>query len=178
MTFEIRTDYDELHLEELQKVLDRALDRGIHQMAKRQHYMLGGAMIAGGLAIGSLGGLRIAFGVLACCAGVYLIDHGRRYFMYMSRKIRKKLDPAFTGNDYIVDDMGIQVINALSNTEYQYADCTRFIETEDNFYLIMSDNQGMILDKERVEGGSVDQLRDHLKQFCPVELEKMDFFKK
>ncbi len=178
MTFEIRTDYDELHLEELQKVLDRALDRGIHQMAKRQHYMLGGAVIAGGLAIGSVGGFRIAFGVLLCCLGVYLIDHGRRYFMYMSRKIRKKLDPAFTGNDYIVDDMGIQVINALSNTEYQYADCTRFIETEDNFYLIMSDNQGMILDKERVEGGSVDQLRDHLKQFCPVELEKMDFFKK
>ena len=42
----------------------------------------------------------------------------------------------------------------------------------------MSDNQGMILDKERVEGGSVDQLRAHLKEFCPVELEEMDFYKK
>ena len=177
MTFEIRTDYDEVHLEELQKVLDYALERGIGKMAKRQHYLLAGALIAGGLAVGSQGGLRSVFGVILCCTGVSMVDQGRRYFMYMSRKIRKKMDPAFTGNDYIVDEMGIQVINALGSTEYQYKDCIRLLETEGSFYLIMQDNQGMILDKERVEGGSVEELRAHLQQFCPVELEKPDLFK-
>ena len=95
--------------------------------------------------------------------------------MYMSRKIRKKMDPAFTGNDYIVDDMGMQVINALGSTEYEYEDCTRLIETDENIYLIMKDGQGMILDKAKVEGGSAEELLDYLKERCTPELEKMMF---
>lgn len=175
MAFEIRTDYDETHLEELQKVLDRALERGIDSMAKRQHYILAGALVAGGIAIATQGGLRTAFGVLLCGTGAYIFDHGKRYFMYMSRKIRKQMDPAFTGNDYIVDDMGMQVINALGSTEYEYEDCTRLIETRENIYLIMNDGQGIILDKSRVEGGSTEELLAHLKERCTVELEKMEF---
>ena len=175
MAFEIRTEYDEIHLEELQKVLDRALERGIDNMAKRQHYILAGALVLGGIAIATQGGLRTAFGLLICGTGAYIFDHGRRYFMYMSRKIRKKMDPAFTGNDYIVDDMGMQVINALGNTEYEYEDCTRLIETDENIYLIMKDGQGMILDKAKVEGGSAEELLDYLKERCTPELEKMMF---
>lgn len=175
MAFEIRTEYDEIHLEELQKVLDRALERGIDSMAKRQHYILAGALVAGGIAIATQGGLRIAFGLLLCGTGAYIFDHGRRYFMYMSRKIRKKMDPAFTGNDYIVDDMGMQIINALGSTEYEYEDCTRLIETEENIYLIMKDGQGMILDKSNVEGGSVEELMNYLKERCNPEFEKMTF---
>ena len=175
MAFEIRTEYDEIHLEELQKVLDRALERGIHDMAKRQHYVLAGVLVAGGIFIATQGGLRLAFGALLCGTGAYIFDHGKRYFMYMSRKIRKQLDPAFTGNDYIVDDMGMQVINALGSTEYEYEDCTRLIETQENLYLIMKDGQGMILDKSRVEGGSAEELLAHLKERCTPELEKMAF---
>ena len=175
MAFEIRTEYDEAHLEELQRVLDRAMERGIDAMTKKQHYILGGVMLAAGAIIATQGGLQSAFGVLTCAGGLYVVDHGRRHFTYTARKIRKQMPPAFTGNDYTIDEMGIQIINAIGTAEYGYEDCSRLIETEQNLYLIMKDDQGIILDKSNIEGGSAEELRTHLSEHCSVELEKMEF---
>ena len=75
MAFEIRTEYDEAHLEELQRVLDRAMERGIDAMTKKQHYILGGDMLAAGAIIATQGGLHSAFGVLTCAGGLYVVDH-------------------------------------------------------------------------------------------------------
>lgn len=178
MAFEIRTEYDAAHLEELQRVLDQAMERGIGAMAKKKHYLLGGVMLVAGAIIATQGGLQSIFGVLSCGAGIYVIDHGRRYFTYMARKIRKQMPPAFTGNDYTIDEMGIQIINAIGTAEYGYEDCSRLIETDNNLYLIMKDDQGMILDKSNVEGGSAEELRTHLIERCSAKLEKMEFPKK
>ena len=178
MAFEIRTEYDAAHLEELQWVLDQVLGRGISAMNKKNHYLLGGVMLVAGAIIATQGGLQSVFGVLACGAGIYVIDHGRRYFMYTARKIRKKMPQVFTGNDYTIDEMGLQIINAIGTAEYAYEDCSRLVETGNNLYLIMKDNQGMILDKANIEGGSVDELRTYLIEHCSVELEKMEFPKK
>ena len=98
MAFEIRTEYDEAHLEELQRVLDRAMERGIDAMTKKQHYILGGVMLVAGAIIATQGGLQSAFGVLTCAGGLYVVDHGRRHFTYTARKIRKRMPPAFTGH--------------------------------------------------------------------------------
>ena len=175
MAFEIRTEYDAAHLEELQWVLDQALERNIGAMAKTRHYLLGGVMIAAGALFATQGGFQIAFGVLLCGVGLHVIDRGRRYFMYMASKIRKKMPLAFTGNDYTIDEMGIQIINAIGTAEYAYEDCSRLVETEKNLYLIMKDNQGVILDKSNIEGGSVEELRAYLIEHCSEELEKMEF---
>ena len=99
------------------------------------------------------------------------------YFVCME-KSEKKMPQIFTGNDYTIDEMGLQIINALGTAEYAYEDCSRLVETENNLYLIMKDNQGMILDKANIEGGSVDELRTYLLEHCSVELEKMEFPKK
>ena len=107
-------------------------------------------------------------------AGIFLLDQGSRYFLHNAKKIRKSMSPAFTGNDYIVDELGIRIDNALNSSEYKYEDCDRLLETENNIYVMLTDGQGLIMDKKNVSGGSVEQLRSWLQEKSGKQLEWID----
>ena len=174
MTLEIRTEYDIPHLEELQRVLSIAVNPEIAKSTQKRNKTIGMVLLCVCvlmlIAIEKLSFFALGLGA----AGIFLLDQGRRYFLHNAKKIRKSMSPAFTGNDYIVDELGIRIDNALNSSEYKYEDCDRLLETEKNVYIILNDGQGLILDKNNLQGGSVEQLRTWLEDNCKKQPERVD----
>lgn len=174
MTLEIRTEYDIPHLEELQRVLSIAVNPEIARSTQKRNKTLGLLLLAGCVVVMVLMEKISFFGLGLGAAGLFLLDQGRRYFLHNAKKIRKTMSPAFTGNDYIVDELGIRIDNALNSSEYKYEDCDRLLETENNVYVMLTDGQGLIMDKKNVSGGSVEQLRSWLQEKSGKQLEWID----
>ena len=51
-----------------------------------------------------------------------------------------------------------------NSAKYPYKQCGELLETPNSFYFIMDNGQGLMLDKAGLQGGSVDELRELLKQ--------------
>ena len=174
MTLEIHTDYDVAHLEDLQRVISKAVDATMAQSVKRIDITFGVLMLLAGAVLMLAMKRILAVGVVLAVIGVVFINQGLHYNQHAAKNTRKKMNPAFTGNDYILDELGIRVENALGVMEYKYEDCNRLLETQQNIYMMLNDGQGLILDKNNIEGGSVADLRSCLEQNCGKELEQVD----
>ena len=174
MTLEIRTEYDIPHLEELQRVLSIAVNPEIARSTQKRNKTLGMLLLCGCVVLLIMVEKISFFALGVGAAGIFLLDQGHRYFLHNAKKIRKSMSSAFTGNDYIVAELGIRVDNALNSSEYKYEDCDRLLETEGNIYVMLNDGQGLILDKKNVSGGSVEQLRTWLQDKSGKQLEWME----
>ena len=178
MTLEIRTEYDIPHLEELQRVLSIAVNPEIAKSTQKRNKTLGMVLLCACvlmlIAIEKLSFFALGLGA----AGIFLLDQGRRYFLHNAKKIRKSMSPVFTGNDYIVDELGIRIDNALNSSEYGYGAVERMLETTGNIYVMLNDGQGLILDKSRVSGGSVEDLRSCLQDNSGKQMEYIDLLEK
>ncbi len=174
MTLEIRTEYDIPHLEELQRVLSIAVNPEIAKSTQKRNKTVGMIMLCVCvlmlIAVEKLSFFALGVGA----AGIFLLDQGRRYFLHNAKKIRKSMSPAFTGNDYILDELGIRIDNELNSSEYRYDAVERLLETAGNIYVMLNDGQGLILDKSRVSGGSVEDLRSWLQDNSGKQLEQVE----
>lgn len=174
MTLEIRTEYDIPHLEELQRVLSVVVNPEIAKSTQKRNKTIGMVLLC--VCVLMLVALEdlsfFALGVGA--AGLFLLDQGRRYYLHNAKKIRKSMSSSFTGNDYILDELGIRIDNALNSFEYRYDAVERLLETEGNIYVMLNDGQGLIMDKKNVTGGSVEQLRTWLQDNSGKQMEWID----
>lgn len=174
MVLELHTDYDLAHLEELQRVMSKAVNSQIARSTKRIYYACGGFVLALVLGITAWTGEFKISGVLLALLGAFCIERGVNYYKHTAEGVRKRMSAAFTGNDYILDELGVRVENAMGVIEYNYSDCTRLLETNGNIYALFNDGQGLILDKGNVKGGSAEDLRRWLEKNCGKKLEWVD----
>lgn len=174
MTLEIRTEYDVPHLEELQRVLSIAVNPEIARSTQKRNKTLGLVLLICCVMLMVVVEKISFFGLGLGAAGLFLLDQGRRYYTHNAKKIRKSMSSAFTGNDYILDELGIRIDNALNSSEYRYEDVDRLLETENSVYVMLNDGQGLILDKKNVSGGSVEQLRTCLQENSGKQMEWID----
>lgn len=178
MTLEIHTDYDVAHLTELQHVMSTAVNPGVAKSMIRSCYLAGVIAVVAGIALMIMAQKVMVMSLIIIGLGVYCLERGVNYFKHAGKSIRRRMNPGFTGNDYIVDELGIRVENLTGVLEYRYEDCDRLLETRDNIYMMMKDGQGLILDKYNMEGGSPEQLRTWLEDNCQKKLEYFDLGKK
>lgn len=174
MVLEIHTDYDIAHLEELQRVMSIAVNPEIAKSVKKKCMMLGGIMVAVGLVLLMVSEKPLVSTAVMVVLGLFCMERGVNYFKHSAKSIRRRMNPAFTGNDYILDELGIRIENVTGVLEYAYADCDRLMETDKNIYIMLNDGQGLILDKSKLEGGSVEQLRTWLEENCQKQLEHIE----
>ena len=171
MVLEIHTDYDAAHLEELQRVLSQTVNPEIAKSSKRSCYIAGGLAVVAGVGLMVAMHKVMAMAMVIVGLGLFCLERGVNYFKHAGKSVRRRMNPAFTGNDYILDELGIRVENVTGVLEYNYEDCDRLLETEKNVYIILNDGQGLILDKNNLQGGSVEQLHTWLEENCKKQLE-------
>ncbi len=174
MVLEIHTDYDIAHLEELQRVLSIAVNPEVAKTVKKKCMMLGGIMMAVGVVLLMVSEKPLVSTAIMVVLGFFCMERGINYFKHSAKSIRRKMNPAFTGNDYILDELGIRIENVTGVLEYTYEDCERLLETDKNIYIMLKDGQGLILDKNNLQGGSVEQLCTWLEENCKKQLERID----
>ena len=174
MVLEIHTDYDIAHLEELQRVLSVAVNPEVAKKVKKKCIMLGAIMVLSGVVLLMVSEKPLVSTVVMVALGLFCMERGVNYFKHSAKAIRRKMNHAFTGNDYILDELGIRIENVTGVLEYTYEDCERLLETEKNIYIMLKDGQGLILDKNNLQGGSVEQLRSWLEDNCKMQLELVD----
>ena len=178
MVLEIHTDYDVAHLEELQRVLSKAVNPEIAKKTKRTCFLVGAAMLITGVVLLMISEKPLMSSAVMAVLGIFCMERGVNYFKHSAKSIRRKMNRNFTGNDYILDELGIRIENVTGVLEYTYEDCERLLETNKNIYIMLKDGQGLILDKNNLTGGSVEQLRTWLEENCKKQLEQVDVSKK
>lgn len=178
MTLEIHTDYDAAHLAELQQVLSTAVNPQAAESMKRSCYAAGVVAVVAGIGLMIMAQKVMVMSLIIIGMGLFCLERGWNYFKHAGKSLRRRMDPAFTGNDYILDELGIRVENVSGVLEYSYEDCDRLLETKQNIYMMMKDGQGLILDKQNLEGGSVEQLSAWLEENCQKQSELISLNKK
>lgn len=173
MALKLHTEYDVAHLEELQRVVGTVLNPEVTQKAIRKNMMVGLAALAGSMVVFKMFGIG-ATGIVLDIMGLFFIIRGIFFHKICARNLRKRMDKAFTGNDYVLEDECLQMTNAVTSAEVPYEDCTRLLETRQNIYLMMADGQGLILDKSTLEGGTQEELRTLLEEKTGRTLEWVD----
>ena len=174
MVLEIHTEYDIPHLEELQRVLSAAVNPEAAKKSKKTYFLLGMVMMIAGVVLLMVSETPLVSSAIMAVLGIVCMERGVNFFKYAAKNIRRKMNRDFTGNDYILDELGIRVENVTGVLEFAYADCDRLLETNQNIYIMLNDGQGLILDKTNVVGGTAEELRTWLEENCQKNLEKID----
>lgn len=174
MTLRLKThtDYDVTHLEELQRVVSRAVD-GAPIRKNRIFNLLWGALslvVAGIMLVRGMNAIAVGVCVLL---GLFFLARGVFIFWFTAMGVRQTIDKRVQGSDYILEKSAMLVINEAGSHRFAYTDCHRLLETEKAIYFLMKDGQGLILDKRNVKGGSVEELRAWMEQRCGVKLEQV-----
>lgn len=172
-TMRTHTEYDVAHLEELQRVVDKAVRPGA--MKKTRFVNLGWGLVclaaAGVAAMMNSGPVLLVFlGVLA----LFFLVRGALVYRFTAMGIRQSMDKNITGSDYVLEKEALQVTNAKTANRYAYIDCARLLETEKSLYFMLAGGQALILDKGNLKGGSVDALRTWMEEKCQKPVEQLD----
>ncbi len=171
------TEYDFQHVEELQRVVSKAITASVTRRSRISNLAWGVCALTAMIFVISRGFHPIFAGILGVL-GLFLIIRSVFYYKFVAFGIRQTMDKAVTGSDYILEKSYMLVTNPKSSTQYAYTDCHRLLETEGNLYYIMKNGQGLILDKANLKGGSVDQLRAWMEEKCGKKAEWMEKKKK
>ena len=164
MTGQLRTstEYDLPHLEELQRVVCRVIDRSAVRRHRTNSLLLCGC----GLAMAYIALARGWFpAVSALCAAVGVFFAVRFLFAYrfMAKTALRQMDKSAARCDYALEKARITVYSASGSTQYPYGKCSALLEAERCLYVILEDGQGLALDKANVTGGTPEDLRAFLE---------------
>lgn len=159
------TDYDLDQLEELQRVMGQTLARK-QTLRKR-----GSALVTGGLsmAIGLMLAFRhnsVALSLVCCIVGVLLMGWSLFYYPFTAWSASKAMGKNREGNEFYFEREEILAVRGTQSSRFPYANCAQLLETERNFYFIMENGQGLMLDKEQIKGGTPADLRALLEEKC------------
>ncbi|MGE4276647.1 MAG: YcxB family protein [Lawsonibacter sp.] len=160
-----RTDYDLDQLEELQRVMGRTFARK-QTLRKR-----GSALVTGGLSmgIGLMLALRhnsVVLSLLCCILGVLLMGWSVFFYPFTAWSASKAMGKNREGNEFHFEREEILAVRGTESSRFPYTNCAQLLETEQNFYFIMENGQGLMLDKKNVKGGTPADLRALLEEKC------------
>ena len=130
-----------------------------------------------------------------CCLGmgVYMVTHGYNailailllvpglismiqyvfFYQMMAWNATRRMKDEQSVNEFHFDANHILAKQGKNSAVYSYSKCARILETENSFFFIMEDGQGLMLSKEHLKGGSVDELRTLLESKSGTTAEKV-----
>ena len=163
VTMKTHTDYDQPHMEELQRVAG-------HTFAKKQTmFKRGFALVSGLFCLGSGLGMALqknsVFLCLLCCAmGLLLVIWSVFFYALAAWGSGRAMVKSQSGTDFHFERDAVVGTQDKDSARYPYDVCAALYETAGNFYFLMHNGQGLILDKANLRGGSADQLRVLLEE--------------
>ena len=163
----VHTDYDLENMEELQRVVGRRFTRK-QTLGKRTFFLSWGVVC---LAVGLYLALRrgsVVLALLCCVTGCLFLGSGLFFYQLTAWTALRAMGGNQGGSEFTLDKTGIQVVRGKAGAHFPYQSCTHLLETHRNLYVITQDGQGLILDKERVRGGSADELLHTLEERCSL----------
>lgn len=166
------TEYDFRHVEELQRVVSKSITTSVTRRSRISSIAWGVCALMFMVFLIARD-FNLVIAVLAGLMGLFMLARGVFYYKFVTLGIRQTMDKEVTGSDYILEKSYMLVTNPKGSTQYAYSDCYRLLETEGNFYYIMKNGQGLILDKTELKGGSVDELRAWMEEKCGKKAEWM-----
>lgn len=169
----VHTDYDLENMEELQRVVGRRFARR-QTLGKRTGFFSWGAVCLGiGLYLALRKGSVIP-ALLCCAVGCLLLGSSLFFYPLTAWTSLRALGGNQGGSDFTLDKTGILVVRGKAGSHYPYDTCIHLLETRRNLYVVTREGQGLILDKERVRGGSAQDLRRALEERCGVTAQWVD----
>ena len=163
------TDYDLAHLEELQRVVCTNF------RPKESHRTRMFNIVAGiGFEVFALVMLirqKVPAAIFFMLFGAFMVTRGILFYRFLALGVRQRMDKAVNGSEYILEKSYMLVINSRGSNQYSYSRCDRLLETENNIYFILEGGQGLLLDKNNLKGGSVEELRAWMGEKCQKSIE-------
>ena len=167
-----RTELDLTHLQEMQRVVDRLI---VPYCIRRTRVLnLGIGVIA--LVVGALCALlgdNLVAGVVFGVVGVLFIIRGIMIYWVVARMAQRRMNKNSVTTEYIMEKPYIWAFNSQGDAHYPYSSCTRLLETKRNLYFITDEGRTIMLDKENLTGGTVEDLRDWLEERCQRKVEQI-----
>lgn len=165
------TEYDFAHVEELQRVVSKAITAQATRRTRISNFAWGAVITFAALLIMTqkspiIGGILLVFGLFFMTKGIF-------HYKFVTFGVRQTMDKEIPGSDYILEKNYLLVVNPKASNQYPYADCYRLLETEGCIYYITKNGQGLVLDKSNLKGGSVEELRAWMESKCGKKLEWM-----
>lgn len=166
------TEYDMDCLEELQRVVSKAIDPSV----ARREQLVGLVWSVCAFTVSVLmllGSWHPALVALFFVIGLFFASRVLRVYRFMARKAWMDMDKSAIRTDYVLEKSHLTASNAAGSSKYPYSHCLRLLETDARIYVILKEGQGVVLDKSHVEGGSPEQLRTWLESRCGIKTEQM-----
>lgn len=167
------TDYDLERMEELQRVAGKTFAKQQTKVKRVSAFSWGiGFTVAGVFVL--LAHNNAFLTLLFCGIGLLRLANGIFFYQWAAWKAYQALGKNKEGNDYIFEKTEILATRGKEGGRYAYTDCKQLLETQRNFYFILTNGQGLMLDKSRVKGGTVDDLRRLLEERSGQTVTRVD----
>ncbi len=160
-----RTEYTQERLEELQRVMGQIFAKKQNRRKRGGLFLVGGLCLAGAVVVAALY-RKPLFPALLALWGAAMLFRGAFFYPLWARKAKKGMGAKTQVSEFVFEKADVLAFQNGKTAKYPYADCIRLLETRQCFYMIQSDGQGMMLDKENVRGGTADDLRVWLEEKC------------
>ena len=163
--FRVHTQLDYPQLLEMHRVVDGVLAPNC--LRKKQRFNISVAIIdvavrAFCFQASSQIWVAVMFGVLAAlflAAGIF-------YFRLAALTAKRQMDRRTFSTDYTFDDEEMKGVNARGESRYPYETCGRLMETKENLYFVTARGEVVMLAKSGLQGGTVEELREFLREKC------------
>lgn len=158
----VDTTYTMENLEELQRVVGE-------NFVRRRALIQRGGMLALGIA-GVVVGLVVAvkgkpIRALICVgAGVICLLWCALFYTIQAWTAWRALGKQTLVSHFALERKYVMVYLKNQSTRHDYENCSQLLEAERCIYVMMKDGQGLMLDKEQVKGGTVEELRRFLEE--------------
>ena len=166
------TQYDMDCLEELQRVISKAIDPSV----ARKERLVGLVWSVCAFTVSILmllGSWHPALVALFFVIGLFFASRVLRVYRFMARKAWMDMDKRAVRTGYILEKSHLTASNETGSSQYPYSHCLRLLETDARIYIILKEGQGIVLDKAHLQGGSPEQLRTWLENRCGKKTEQI-----
>lgn len=160
-----QTDYDLEQLEELQRVAGKTFAKQRSKGKRLSAFSWGIGFLAAGIVL-LVRHNSVFLTLIFCGIGLLRLANGVFFYPWAAWRAYQGLGKGQEGNEYLFEKSEILAVRGKESSRYPYADCGRLLETEKNFYVVLTNSQSLMLDKRRVKGGTVDELRRLLEERC------------
>ena len=167
------TQMDFSLVEEMQHVVDRVLVPNC--IRKTQAFYLGIGVLCLGIGAGSvLASGQLVVGAIFGLLGLAMLGWGAMAYHIAARKTYRQMEKAVQSTDYVLEKESLWAANGRGDFHYPYSSCARLVETEKNVYCVTRQGDTLVLSKENLKGGTMEELRLWLTEHCRLPIVVLD----
>jgi len=159
-----KTPYDFPHLEELQRVSAKSFAKKLNLGLRTFLFLIGILDLVAGIHLLSRG--SVGMSVFLCLMGAAVLAWALFFYSVRAWAVGRALGGSDFTNEFVLGEEEMVVYADNIEQHVPYSMCAMLLEADLCFYLIQDNKQGLMLDKDNLKGGTVDQLRAFLEEKC------------